>query len=80
MVDLKDLRENPDKYRRGAELKGVKVSIDEVLRLDEQHRTAQREFERYRAEQNEASKLIGKIKDASEKQGRSRASRNSRGK
>jgi seryl-tRNA synthetase len=68
MVDLKDLRENPEKYRRGAELKGVKVDIDQVLRVDEQHRSAQREFERYRAEQNEASKLIGKIKDASEKQ------------
>ena len=36
MVDLKDLRENPDKYRRGAELKGVRVDIDAILRIDEQ--------------------------------------------
>src|SRR4051794_35251568 len=68
MVDLKDLRENPDKYRRGAELKNVKADIDQILRLDEQHRSAQREFEKARAEQNEASKEIGKLKDASQKQ------------
>ena len=67
MVDLKDLRENPDKYRRGAELKGVRVDIDQILRLDEQQRAAQREFEVFRAEQNEASKKIGALKDPAEK-------------
>src|SRR5947209_5669278 len=68
MVDLKDLRENPAKYRKGAELKGVKVDIDGLLRSDEQRVAAQKEFEKYRAEQNEASKQIGKLKEASEKQ------------
>lgn len=68
MVDLKDLRENPQKYRRGAELKNVKVDIDALLRADEQKLAAQREFEKFRSEQNEASKQIGKLKDASEKQ------------
>jgi seryl-tRNA synthetase len=70
MVDLKDLRENSEKYRRGAELKGVKVDIDSILATDERSRAAQREFERLRAEQNEASKLIARTKDASEKQAR----------
>jgi len=68
MVDLKDLRENPDKYRRGAELKNVKVDIEQILRLDEQHRAAQRQYETSKAEQNEASTSIGKLKDPSEKQ------------
>ena len=68
MVDLKDLRENPGKYRKGAELKGVKVDIDGLVRADEQRVAAQKEFEKYRSEQNEASKQIGKLKDASEKQ------------
>src|SRR4051794_18595028 len=68
MVDLKDLRENPDKYRKGAELKGVKVDFAALLRAEEQRVGAQREFEKYRAEQNEASKQIGRIKEASEKQ------------
>jgi seryl-tRNA synthetase len=68
MVDLKDLRDNPEKYRRGAELKGVRVDVDEILRVDEQRVAAQREFERLRTEQNEASKQIGKAKDAAERE------------
>jgi seryl-tRNA synthetase len=67
MVDLKDLRENPEKYRRGAERKNVRVDVDAILRADEQRVAAQREFEKLRTEQNEASKLIGKAKDASER-------------
>src|SRR5258707_805462 len=30
MIDLKDLRDNPDRYRRGAELKGGKVDVGGV--------------------------------------------------
>ena len=67
MIDPKDLRETPPTYRRGAELKGVKVDIDAVLRLDEQRVAAQQEFEKYRSEQNEASKSIGQLKDPAEK-------------
>ena len=68
MIDLKDLRENPDKYRRGAKLKNVGVDIDALLSLDAKRAAAQREFEQFRAEQNEASKSIGKLKDPAEKQ------------
>lgn len=70
MVDLKDLRESPEKYRHGAELKGVRVDIDAILRADEQARSAQQRYEQFKSEQNEASKLIAKTKDASEKQAR----------
>ncbi len=68
MIDLKDLRENPEKYRRGAQLKQVAVDIDAILRIDEQRSAAQKEFEKLRAEQNEASKQIGRQKDPAEKQ------------
>jgi seryl-tRNA synthetase len=68
MVDLKDLRENTEKYRHGAELKGVSVDIDEILRLDADRLEAQQEFEKFRSEQNEASKQIGQLKDPSAKQ------------
>jgi len=68
MVDLKDLRENPQKYRKGADLKGVKVDIDALLKLDEQRLASQREFEKLKSEQNEASQQIGKLKDPAEKQ------------
>ena len=67
MIDLKDLRENPDKYRRGAQLKGVSVDVDAVLALDERRLTSLREFERARALQNEQSKSIGKLRDPAEK-------------
>jgi hypothetical protein len=33
MIDLKDLRSNPEKYRTGAKLKGVDVDIDALLAL-----------------------------------------------
>jgi seryl-tRNA synthetase len=68
MVDLKDLRENPQKYRRGAELKNVKVDIDALLGVDQQRLAAQREFEKLKSEQNEATQQIGKLKDPAEKQ------------
>jgi seryl-tRNA synthetase len=68
MIDLKDLRDHPDKYRKGAELKSVKVDIDSILKLDEKRLRAQQEFEKLRAEQNEASKQIGRLKEPSEKQ------------
>lgn len=68
MIDLKDLRENPEKYRRGASLKGVTVDIETILALDESRLKSQQEFERVRSEQNQASAAIGKLKDPAEKQ------------
>lgn len=68
MIDIKDLRENPDKYRRGAQLKNVDVDVDAILRAYETKLTAQREFEQLRSEQNEASKSISRLKDPAEKQ------------
>ncbi|MGH7179179.1 MAG: serine--tRNA ligase, partial [Tepidisphaeraceae bacterium] len=67
MIDLKDLREDPQKYRRGAELKGVQLDVAAILAADEMRVSAQQEFERLRAEQNQASQQIGKIKDPAEK-------------
>jgi len=63
MIDIKDLRENPDKYRRAVELKRMKADVAAVLELDGRAMSAQQEYERLRAEQNEASKQIGKLKD-----------------
>jgi seryl-tRNA synthetase len=67
MIDLKDVRENPDKYRKGAQLKNVSVDVEAVLRLDAQRAEAQKEFEQLRAEQNKASGEIAKLKDPAEK-------------
>jgi seryl-tRNA synthetase len=67
MIDLKDLRENPDKYRRGAELKNVSVDINAVLDLDGQSLRAQQEFDRLKAQQNELSRQIGKAANPQER-------------
>ncbi len=67
MIDLKELRDNPEKYRRGARLKGVSVDIDAILAADEVRVRAQQEFERLKAEQNQASQQISKLKDPEEK-------------
>ena len=34
MIDLKDLRENPEKYRTAAQQKRISVDIDRLLQLD----------------------------------------------
>lgn len=68
MIDVKDLRENPEKYRRGAQLKQMRVDIEAVLKFDSARVKAQRTFETLRAEQNQASQQIGKIKDPQEKE------------
>lgn len=68
MVDLKDLRENPEKYRQGALLKGIAVDIDALLKADADRVRLQQEFDALRARQNEASKDIGKLKDPAQKQ------------
>jgi len=68
MVDLKDLRDNPDKYRRGAQLKNVNVDIDALIAADAARAAAQKEFDELRARQNEASGQIGRLKDPQEKQ------------
>jgi seryl-tRNA synthetase len=68
MIDIKDLRENPERYRKAAELKRMSVDVAAVLDVDARCLAAQQEYERLRAEQNEASKQIGKLKDPAAKQ------------
>jgi len=61
MIDLKNLRENPDRYRRGAKLKGIAVDIDRILTLETKRRGLQTERERLRAEQGKVEKDIGPL-------------------
>jgi seryl-tRNA synthetase len=68
MIDLKELRDNPEKFRKGAQLKQIEVDIDQILRLDRARSEAQQEFEKFRAEQNRLGKDVAKIKDNAEKQ------------
>ncbi|MHC5023480.1 MAG: serine--tRNA ligase [Planctomycetota bacterium] len=59
MIDLKELRTDPERYKRGAREKGIDVDIERLLRLDEQHRRLLAEQEEARAKQKRLSKEIG---------------------
>ena len=59
MIDLKALRADPDRFKLGAEAKGIDVDIERLLELDEQRRTLLAGQESKRAEQKKLSKEIG---------------------
>jgi len=61
MIDLKQLRDDPDRFRKAAADKGVTVDIDEVLRLDAVLREAQTELQNLTAEKNRIGKEIGAL-------------------
>jgi seryl-tRNA synthetase len=59
MIDLKQLRENPEKFKDGCRKKGFAVDIDHILMLDARKRQLQTERDRLRAEQGKVEKEIG---------------------
>lgn len=59
MIDLKALRDDPDRFREGARKKGIAADIDRILALDERRRSALSELEALRAEQNRIAKESG---------------------
>ena len=68
MIDIKQLRENPDRFKRGAELKNYDVDIDRLLALDARLLDAQRQQQELRTEQNAAGKTIAKLAGEEKKQ------------
>lgn len=67
MLDIKFIRENPDKVKEGAQKKGVKVEVDALLDIDRKKREILQALEDMRAKKNKASKDIGKAKNEKEK-------------
>lgn len=74
MIDLKALRDNPQRFKDGCAKKNYAVDIDRLLTLDEQRRSLLSEQEALRAEQKKLSKetgpkigqLSGQLKSASD--------------
>ncbi len=61
MIDLRALREDPDRLRASQRARGEDDTvIDIVLELDERRRSALTSFEQLRAEQKSAGKLVSK--------------------
>jgi seryl-tRNA synthetase len=67
MLDIKFIRENPDKVVAGAAAKNIKIDIKTILKLDAEKREAQIHAEKTRALQKEMSAAVpqakGKDKD-----------------
>ena len=61
MIDLKDLRERPDAYQKACENKGIKFSVSEFLKLDENYRTQKQALEELRSKQNSFNKSLPKL-------------------
>lgn len=64
MLDIRLVRDDPDRVRRGAEAKGIQVDLAPILRLDEERRRTLVEVEEWQRERNERSKEIGRKKKA----------------
>lgn len=69
MLDIKLIREQPDTVRAAITRRGDDPAIvDRILDLDMRRRALLAEVEQLKAEKNAASKQIGKLKDAEERQ------------
>ena len=69
MLDIQLFRENPDLVREGLTKRHQETTtVDQVISLDEKRRELIQEVERLRAERNQESKAISKIKDPDERQ------------
>src|SRR5688572_7620894 len=61
MLDPKFVRENPEVVRQAARKKRVDVDVDALLALDGERRELSARTDAARAEQNTASKSIGRL-------------------
>lgn len=70
MIDLRDLRENPEKYLKGAADKHLDVDVNGLLEIDAQLRAVVMEREQLTAEKNrigkEIAQIAGRLKRADE--------------
>jgi len=67
MIDIKFIRQNSNKVKKGCEKKQVKVDIDQLLELDKKRRESLKEVESSRAEENRLSYLVSKERDSTKR-------------
>jgi len=67
MLDIKFIRDNPDKIKKTCEQRLVKVDIDELLDIDRRRRESLQGIEDMRAKKNKANKLIQEAVNQREK-------------
>ena len=64
MISIKDLRKQPELYKKMLALKSDHADVDQLLLLDKTFRSLQTEVNHLRAERNNASEAIGLAKKA----------------
>ena len=67
MLDIKFIRQNPDKVKEACKKKQVEVDIDQLLETDKKRREIIQALEDMRAQKNKVSKEIPNLKDEKEK-------------
>jgi seryl-tRNA synthetase len=68
MLDLRLIREEPDRVKAAIATTGIAAPIDEILSLDERRRGLLGEVEALKADLNAGSKAVGRSKDAAERE------------
>lgn len=63
MLDIHFIREHRDIVAKAIRDKGVTFDLDELFRLDEEHRILQKRVEEYRRERNDASERVARERD-----------------
>ena len=63
MIDIKLIRENPQKFQDVCEAKGFAVDIDKLLEIDEQLRDTKKQLQDIVTEKNRIGKSIPKLSD-----------------
>jgi seryl-tRNA synthetase len=67
VLDVRAIREDPDRFRKGLARRNLADAVDQILALDERRRQLTVRVEELRAEQNRSSKEIGRA-EGEEKQ------------
>jgi seryl-tRNA synthetase len=76
VIDINLLREQPELFRSNLAARQMETApVEQVLQLDEQRRALIQQVETLKAERNAASKVIGSLKDAGERQAKIEAMR-----
>ena len=63
MIDLKDLRENPESYKKACIDKRIKFDVDAFLELDSKYRELSLKEEQLSTERNALNKQLSKASD-----------------
>jgi seryl-tRNA synthetase len=68
MIDVKFIRENPEKVKEGVKNKNIEVDIDRFLDVDKKRREVIQALEDMRAQKNKTTKGIPQMKDKQERE------------